>query len=208
MVPQALLRRGATGSSAFIGPDGEWRAAWLPPRIAAWPFGVMRTPAGEFALAVDEQSGLVTDGGDGIAFFEAVPGEKPKLGLETQRMARMLRAHVSGMATTLEATAALDGEGLFVPLEADDSLLILDLEAAEDIDEDALIRIYRAGALGLLHAAHVSYTHLSWMARAERHLGVGDSGLSAPTKPLPEPSGFLSALSDAFISKEPAFRLP
>ena len=53
-MPHALLRRGAQRHSPFVGPEGQWQASWLPPRLSAWPFDLAASPGGGHALALHE----------------------------------------------------------------------------------------------------------------------------------------------------------
>jgi hypothetical protein len=177
-MPHALLRRGAQGHSPFIGRDGQWQASWLPPRLAAWPFGLVATQGGGHALALYEDSDLVEPELEGHPIF--APGnDAPVLAPETARMAAILRVQAENLPATAHAAATLAELGLLTELDADRSLLIIDPLAAANLDGAGVLALHRSGALALLHAGLVSQAHLDWMAKAERHL---------TTAPVPRPS--------------------
>lgn len=209
-MPHALLRRGAPGPSPFIGRDGQWQASWLPPRLGAWPFGLVVAPTGGHALALHEESDLVTQEPGGNPIF--APGDgAPVLSPETRRMAAILKAHAESLSATAQATAALIDLALLIPLDADPSLLIIDPQAAADLDEADVVTLHRSGALALLHAGLVSQAHLAWMAKAERLLTT-----APPPRPSPSSdrqrkaagSRFLAALAADASADEALFQFP
>lgn len=194
-VPHALLRWFPSSRSVFIGQDGRWQAAWLPPRLAAWPFDMMEV-AGGHALALHETSDLVMQGPGGTPIFAEDDGAA--LSPETARIAANLNAHAEALPATLRAVSALRDHGLLTPLDGEDHLLTFDQDKAAGLTEDAVLALHRAGALALLHAGLVSLAHLPWMAKAEKHLA--DATASPPTllarKRSRTRSTFLSALAE------------
>lgn len=190
-----LLRRSPSGTSAFIGSDGLWQAAWLPPRVAAWPFDLVEVGGGN-ALALHEASDLVTQGPGGTPLF--VDGEAPSLSPETARVAALLKAHAEALPATFRAAIALRDHGLLTPLDGADHILTVDPVKAAALAEEAVLALHRAGALVLLHAGLVSLAHLPWMAKAETHLAARSSSKS-PSQPVRKyaasGSDFLAALA-------------
>ena len=197
LMPHALLRLGAQGPSAFIGPEGQWQASWLPPRISAWPFDLLASPGGGHALALHEDSDLVAQGGAGNPIF--TKGETPpSLAPESARKAAMLKTQAEALPATARACAALADLGLLTPFAPDPSLLITDPQAAADLNDASVLTLHHAGAVALLYASLVSHAHLGWMEKAEQLL------LAAPP-PQPSPlsdrqrmttgSRFLAALA-------------
>jgi len=209
--PHVLLRRGSQGRSPFIGQDGQWQAAWLPPRLAAWPFDLVDVPGGGHALALDEQSGLVSKGSGQHRMFTQSDGSPPILAPQTARTAALLKGHAEALPATVCATKALRDLGLLAALDGDGSMLVVDASLAATLDEAAVVTLHRSGALGLLHAGLVSLAHLGWMAKAERLLS------SAP-RPQPHNSlnrkhhkagaGFLTALAADASGDEPLIQFP
>lgn len=204
----ALLRRSPSGRSAFIGSDGRWQAAWLPPRVAAWPFDLVEVGGGH-ALALHETSALATQGPGGKPIF--AEGDAPSLSPETGRIAALLKAHAEALPATLRASTALRDHGLLTPLGGEDHLLTVDPVKAAGLAEDAVLALHRAGALALLHAGLVSLAHLPWMAKAETHLAARSSSKS-PSQPVRKRaasgSDFLTALAADTSADSAPLQLP
>ncbi|MDT8858434.1 SapC family protein [Paracoccaceae bacterium Fryx2] len=209
--PHVLLRRGSQGRSAFIGQDGQWQAAWLPPRLAAWPFDLVEVPGGGHALALNEQSGLVSKGSGQHRMFTQSDGSPPILAPQTAQTAALLKGHAEALPATVRAAKSLRDLGLLAALDGDGCMLVVDASVAATLDEAAVVTLHRSGALGLLHAGLVSLAHLGWMAKAERLLS---------SAPLPQPltsfnrkhrkagAGFLSALATDASGDEPLIQFP
>jgi hypothetical protein len=168
-MPHALLRRGAQGHSPFVGPEGQWQASWLPPRLSAWPFDLVAAPGDGHAFALHEDSDLVAQGQGGHLIF-AQGDAAPALASETARRAAILKTQAETLPATAHATAALADLGLLTEFDPDRSLLVTDPQAAADLDEAGVVALHRSGALALLHAGLVSHAHLAWMEKAERLL--------------------------------------
>ena len=209
-MPHALLRRGAQGRSPFIGQDGQWQASWLPPRLATWPFDLVATQGGGHALALHEESDLVEPEPGGHPIF-AQGDDAPALAPETARLAAILKAQAEALPATAQSSAALSNLGLLIPLDADPSLLIIDPQAAANLDEAGVVTLHRSGALTLLHAGLVSLAHLAWMAKAERRLTT-----APPPRPSPsadrqrkaDGSRFLAALAADASADDALIQLP
>ena len=209
-MPHALLRHGAHGHSPFIGREGQWQASWLPPRLAAWPFGLVAATGGGHAFALHEDSDLLMQGLGGHPVFTQ-SDDAHVLAPETARMAAILRAQAENLPATAHAAGAFAELELLAALDVDRSLLIIDPLAAANLDEAGVLALHRSGALALLHAGLVSQAHLDWMAKAERHL---------TTAPVPRPSSsadrqhkaagsrFLAALAADASADDALIQLP
>jgi len=208
-MPHALLRRGAQGHSPFVGQHGQWQAAWLPPRLAAWPFDLVEADGGH-ALALQEESDLVEPEPGGHPIF-AQSGDAHVLATETARMAAILRAQAENLPATAQASAALADLRLLIPLDANPSLLIVDPKAAANLDEAGVLGLHRSGALTLLHAGLVSLAHLAWMEKAERHLTTVPLRRPSPNSDrqhMAPGSRFLAALAADACADEALIQLP
>jgi hypothetical protein len=209
-MPHALLRRGAQGHSPFVGPEGQWQASWLPPRLSAWPFDLAAAPGGGHALALHEDSDLVEPEPGGHPIF-AQGGGAHVLAPETARIAAILRAQAENLPETAHAAAALAELELLAALDAGSSLLIIDPLAAANLDEAGVLALHRSGALALLHAGLVSQAHLGWMAKAERHLttvSLPHPSPSADRQRKAAGSRFLAALAADASADEVLFQFP
>lgn len=201
-MPQVLLRRYSCGSSPFVGLDGRWQASWLPPRLAASPFDILEYPEGGHALALHNDGGFVSGDEDPFRIFNANEGARPTLSPAVTEIAAVLKTHAEALASTAHATTTLVELGLLTALdpEADERLRVVDHDVARALNETEIITLYRARAIGLLHASLVSLSHLPWMAKAERLLAK--SSAPRPKRKFKAPSNtpganFLSALAEA-----------
>jgi len=192
LAAHALLRVGKTGASAFIGREGRWQAAWLPPRVAAYPFDLVEVPNGH-ALALDETSDLAIHGPGELRIFEM--GGAANLTSETAQIVALLKSHAEELPATLIATTALRDNGLLAPLDGERQLLTVRPIAAADLNDDQVIALNKAGALMLLHAGCVSLAHLPWMAKAEKHLAA-----VAATKSHPPPARNRGGIESSFLA--------
>lgn len=190
-----LLRCAAQGVSAFIGQQGQWQAAWLPPRLQVWPFDLLAV--GErHAFCVDETSALVIKGPGGVGLF-AQEGTQT-LSQQTAQMAAILKEHAEALPATHLAATALRARGLLCASDADASILTIDPIAAANITEADVIYLHRAGALALFHAGLVSLAHWQWMLKAEKRLATDPMTQVNPPpvrKRVAAGAGFLAALA-------------
>jgi hypothetical protein len=71
MMPVALQGL-MNGQNLFVGKDGRWLATYVPAIYRCYPFGLARPESGEPVLAIDEESGLVTEAssGEGELLFD------------------------------------------------------------------------------------------------------------------------------------------
>jgi hypothetical protein len=204
---QVLLRRAAEGMSPFIGREGQWQAAWLPPRIAAWPFDLLEVDDGH-ALAWHETNELVIQGPGGIPVFAG--DDSAALSPEAARLAAILKTHAEALPATMRAAAALHDLGLLTPLDGDGSFFTVDAGAAWALNEADVVLLHRAGALFLLHAGLVSLAHLPWMEKAEKHLAVPRPTRSfvSVRQRAAAGSSFLTALAADASADEPLVAFP
>lgn len=191
-VPHALLRISDERQTPFIGPDGRWHAAWVPPGLAAHPFGLMQDDAGAFALSVDEATGFVGDDPRGAPFFAPDGTLSP----EVANVAATLRARSAARSPTLGAGRALETCGVLVPVPDMAAFMRVDPARAATLEEAQVLTLHRAGALGLLHGALVSALHYDWLRKAEALAPL------RPTAPVDRPEAphardFLDALGMA-----------
>ena len=201
----ALLRARADGYSPFVGPQGQWQAAWMPHRIAAWPFDLRRAGDGRMALAIHADEHHISSGPGALPIFS--DSADRTLSVEAARAVAPLHMQADALPATARAVCALDDAGLLKPLEDDPTVSIIDATGLSDMSEDMAMSLHRAKALGLAYAACVSLSHLSWMRRAE---AVLSKAVRRPSAQGDTPSGRASSFLDAIASaqfSEQAFSL-
>jgi len=208
VMPQVLLRLGLARVSPFIGPQGQWHAAWLPPRLQAYPFDLVEAPNGGQALALHWQGDVTPDSSGADWVFAQEQGDAPALSPSAAQMAALLQAHALALPATASASAAVQALGLLRPLQGDTALYVIDPEATAALSEAAVVSLHRAGALGLVHAALVSHAHLAWMAKAERHLAAAPQAKAPLPQRAQSGASFLSALMSAQARDVEALFIP
>lgn len=197
----ALLRARADGYSPFIGPHGQWQAAWMPHRLAAWPFDLRRTGDGRMALAIYADGDHISSGPGAIPIF--ANGVDRTLSIEAERAVAPLHVQADALPATVHAARALEDAGLLKPLEDDPTVRIIDAASLSAASEDAVVSLHRAKALGLAYAACVSACHLSWMRRAEAALSRAVMRPAVPGQYRSEAAlSFLDAVAAARASEQ------
>ena len=120
------------------------------------------------------------------------------------------RSDLRALPATARASAALADLGLLTEIDPDRSLLVIDPQAAADLDEAGVLALHRSGALALLHAGLVSHAHLAWMEKAERLLTTAPPPRPSPASDrqrLDPGSRFLAALAADLSADETLIQL-
>ena len=193
----ALLRRGVQGHSPFVGHEGQWQATWLPSRLSAWPFDLVASLGGGYAFALHEDSDLVLQEPGGHPVF-AQEGAPPTLAPQTAQKAAILKAHAQALPETTRAAGVLADLALLTEFAQDQSLRVINPQAAAKLTEADILALHRSGSLALLYAGLVSNTHLAWMEKAERLLTASPPPRPSPLSDRPRMaagSSFLAALA-------------
>jgi len=68
-LPVAILGL-APGENLFTNPDGNWGDSYIPAIYRSYPYRLADAEDGQQVLVIDEDSGLVSDGSEGEAFFD------------------------------------------------------------------------------------------------------------------------------------------
>lgn len=189
-MPRALLRISPDGQSPFIGPDGRWRAAWLPPVLTTHPFGLITTEAEQPVLGVDETAGLISDDPRGQPLFTPDGTLSPALTGVTEK----LRARAMAGPATRQASQALRESGVLTPCPDIEGLSRVDPARAAALHEAQILALHKVGALVLCHAALVSACHLDWLRRAEALIPLTRTTAQSTA---PQAHDFLAALGKA-----------
>lgn len=189
--PVAVLGLEA-GRNLFLAPDGKWIGGYIPAALRGYPFRVARTENGEQLLCIDEDSGLVTDGPEGEAFFD----DKGDLAEETKKILDFLGQTEQNRAATLQVCAKLAENELIVPwditIRTDEGertlggLYRVDENALNALDMETFDGIRKAGALPLIYSQLLSMQHMSLLGKlAEAHANRA-ALMSKATPKVPE----------------------
>jgi len=189
-VPATVLGL-APGQNLLVAPDGRWfTAAYIPAVFRSYPFMLAQISEDREVLCVLEDSGLVTDGPEGEAFFD-------EDGAPSRPLADVL-SFLQQLSVNQKATqrvcAALKEHGLIQPWPITIKTPAGDqnVEGMHRIDEvalnalagEAFLNVRAAGGLPVAYCQLMSMQHLSGLvqlaaARAEvaaRKLPVNEAG--------------------------------
>lgn len=181
------------GRNLFVAPDGRWLAGYIPAAYRAYPFLLARTEEGTQVLCIDQDSGLITDTGQGESFFND-DGSPAKAVADVLDFLNQVQA---GREQTARVCALLQQHGLIQPwpLKVHDADDVRAVEGLFRIDEgtlnalpaDALLALRDGGALALAYCQLLSMQHLTKLGPlAQAH------AQAAAAQPLPQtPNGEL-----------------
>lgn len=173
----------------FVAPDGRWPHGYIPAATRAYPFRLFAGPDDQHILAIDEDSGLLSNGPEGETFFDE--SGSPSAAITT--VMQFLEAHEVGLRAAKDAAALLAKNGLLKPWDISvkresgtqriAGLFQIDPLALAQLSGDALATLNAAGGLFLANCQLLSMQHLSLLgelasihAQAERR--------AAEAKPL------------------------
>jgi len=158
LTPVAVLSPDG-GRNAFVGPDEGWLADYVPAAFRAYPFRLAVGPNGAPVLCVDEDSGLVTDGPDGEAFFE----EEGRPSKALRDIVRFLRAIEEDRRGTLEVAGLLQQYGLLSRVGSETSggaqyknLLQINQDALRSLTHDQFVELQRLNGLAFAYCQVIS----------------------------------------------------
>lgn len=156
-----------TGNNVFVAPNGSWTGQYyIPAAFRSFPFCLANTLDGQQVMCIDEDSGLLTDGPSGEAFF-AEEGQPSQAILDVLNFLKQIG---QSRLSTVTACAALQKHALLRPwpitvkTEAGEKqiagLFQIDEAALNLLASDALLELRQAGALSLAYCQLLSMQHL------------------------------------------------
>ena len=164
-VPAAVLGL-QPGNNVFVTPDWRWAGQYIPAPFRSYPFRLLRSEDEQQVLCIDEDSGLMTDGASGEAFF-ADDGQPAQAVLDILNFLTQIER--SRVATAV-ACAALQKHDLVRPwainLKTDageqrvEGLFQIDETALNQLSKEALHEVSQAGALPIAYCQLLSMQHL------------------------------------------------
>jgi hypothetical protein len=171
-MPVALMGVEA-GSNAYVGPEGEWRATYVPAYLRVYPFAAVRVPASpedeaaepRIVVAIDEASALVQEG-EGDAIFD----DEGQLAGQAAASVTLLKRLRAASLRTEAMVQAIDTAGLFIeqPIRiraegrqdsAITGIRVLNEGALNALSPKKFEALRKAGALPLIYAALLSWAN-------------------------------------------------
>jgi hypothetical protein len=159
------------GRNLFVAPDGRWIGPYIPALFRAFPFVLAKGPEGQQVLCIAEDSGMLTDGPEGEAFF----GEDGKPAAAVADILKFLHQFERSRILAQQATACLEKHGLLqawpVTLKTPDGeqqipgLFRVDEAALNALGAEALVELRQTGALSLAYCHLLSVQHLPLLGK-------------------------------------------
>lgn len=161
-----------TGQNLYVGPNGQWLAAYIPANLRAHPFH-LGWEGVDATLCVDEASGLLVADGTGEPFFS----ERGDLSAPVGEVWTFLSQAAEGILALEQAAGVLAQAGVLEPwsitLEGPEGpralagLHRIAEGALNGLDDAAFAALRRAGVLPVAYAQMLSMGNLAQLA----HLG-------------------------------------
>jgi hypothetical protein len=173
--PVALMGL-APDSNLLVGPDGRWLGGYVPASLRGYPFQLARGQDRQWILCVDESSGLLADGPEGEALFDA----DNKLTKAVGEVLEFLGQTANNGEATQKACAALarnnciQSQPISLKTHSGTKQLVglhqLDENALTKLDDEAFLELRRLGALPIAYFHLQSLQHLPKLSLvAETH---------------------------------------
>lgn len=157
----------------FIGPDGRWLGDYVPAVLRGYPFKLLPATGDQYALGFDHASGLLSDAGQGEAFFQD--------GKPTERIQQILNFLIrlnKGLERSAAAAATLQSHGVLEPwpLKVKDGdteipvqgLLRVSEEKLARLDDTAFLALRKGGVLALAYAQLFSMANIETLGKLAR----------------------------------------
>lgn len=169
-IPVAVLGIEPT-TNLFVTPDGRWPGAYIPSALRSHPFTLAKTESDNRILCMDEESGLLTESGEGEPFFD--DSGEPAKGLK--QVLEFLQQVERNREQTMVVCQALARLELIRPwpiqLMVGESerqiqgLFRIDEEALKQLPDEPFLELRRAGALPLVYCQLLSMQHITLLGR-------------------------------------------
>jgi hypothetical protein len=179
------------GRNLFVAPNGRWIGSYVPAALRSYPFQLVQTQVGEAALCVDEASGLVTDGGQGNAFFDEAGGPSEP----TKEVLDFLMQTARSRKAVEAACAVLAQQGVIEPWpirlmgkeqeRAIQGLGRINEAALNSLPEEGFLSLRRAGALPVAYGQLLSLSNITSLGKlAQAHAQVEAQGQASTQQPI------------------------
>lgn len=158
------------GANAYIAPDGDWLATYIPAHIRSYPLAMSPAPGPatippKLVVLIDELSPWLSRS-DGRPLFEAdgqpAPVVQERLRLLEQLQAR--RAPTAALVQAIEAAGLLIERSIRIQRPTGESqqvkgLRVINETALNQLDAEAFNRLRQVGALPLIYASLLSWAN-------------------------------------------------
>ena len=191
------------GECLYVAPDGRWLAGYMPAKLRSYPFALAAIEGDQFALCMDEASGLLSSSPQDEPFFK----EDGKLAPSLQRVLEFLGQIQASNSLTQQACAALHTHDLLKPwaitLQDDagaqrkvEGLFCVDEVALNKLDDSDFLDLRRCGALAVAYAQLMAMQHIQALGALA---ATRDRALAAKAAPTQMPTTAAGDLDLSFM---------
>lgn len=176
----------------YVDSGGKWLGRYVPASVRFYPFLLGSQGSGDATLCIDEASGLVTEGGDGMPFFDPSGDLNPTV---TQISSFLVEA-ARGEAVMMRASEMLVKAGVIEtwPITLQDDageqqvagLHRINEAALNGLDDATSSELRRSGVLGIAYAQLLSMGNLSQLGQFAQVRAQAEAAMraKAEVKPL------------------------
>ena len=186
----------------FVAADGRWLAGYMPASLRSYPFGLAPLEGDQFALCMNEASGLLSSSPQDEPFF--VEG---KLAPSLQRLLEFLGQVQTSHGATRRACAALHAQGLLKPWDITlqdgagaqrkvEGVFCVDEKSLNALEDSAFAALRSGGTLALAYAQLMSMQHIQTLGVLA---GARDRALAAKAAASPLPQTAAGDLDLSFM---------
>jgi hypothetical protein len=168
LMPAALLSLDPGGVNAYVGPDGEWRAKYVPAFLRRYPFLLASTDGGRtVSLCLDESCSGFNQSGRGMPLFTGNGQMSPLL----DEVLKLLKEYERDFERTRSFCTRVQQLGLLAPMRADikqksgkvtslTGFSAVDRERLNALSGKTVDELFRSGDLELIYAHDLSLRNL------------------------------------------------
>lgn len=188
----------ASGSNVLVGPDGRWRAAYIPAVYRSYPFQLAKAQEGQTVLCVDVDSGLLLDSSATVAqqgaeafFVEGAPAPAVQQVMQFLQTVAADRLRTAQVCAHVQALELLEVWPIVLKTEQGEQrvegLYRISEARFNALPADALKSLQDSGGLALAVCQLLSMQHLSLLAELARQqltqaAGATPGGLTVNSK--------------------------
>jgi len=169
-VPVAVLGLEPT-TNLFVAPDGRWIGAYIPSALRGHPFALAYAQTGEQVLCLDEDSGLLTEAGQGESFFDekGEPSEGLRQILAFLQQIELGRQHTTRICDLLAQLGLIQPWPIQIRVGQNErriqGLFRSDESALNQLSDAHFIELRRAGGLPLVYCQLLAMQHIGLLGR-------------------------------------------
>ncbi len=176
----------------YVDASGKWLGRYVPAAVRFYPFLLGSQGNGDATLCIDEASGLVTEGGEGMPFFDEAGALNPTVTQITNFLVETAR----GEAVMVQAAEMLAKAGVIEPwpitLQGDEGaqqvagLHRVNEAALNGLDDATSNELRRSGVLGIAYAQLLSMGNLAQLGQLAQVRAQAEAAMraKAEVKPL------------------------